>query len=92
MSIIVGTDIPVVCKALGSFPKWYILGVQLYIPPEDLTIIDHNNLRDCDKCKYDMIAVWIDKKKATWTRLVEALKTIQHIAKATDIEQNFCKK
>ncbi len=90
--IIIDSDIPTVCKALGIFPNWYVLGVHLKMEPDHLTAIERNNPRDCEKAKTDMITAWVDTEMATWNILVKALKTVRNIAKANKIEREFCKK
>ena len=91
-NIIIASDIPTVCKALGIFPDWYVLGVHLKMEPDHLTLIERNNPHDCEKALTDMITAWIKTDKATWIILVEALKIVKNIAKANKIEREFCKR
>ncbi len=91
-NIIIASDIPTVCKALGIFPDWYVLGVHLKMEPDLLTAIERINHHDYEKAKTDMITAWVDTEMATWNILVVALKTVRNIAKANKIEEEFCKK
>ncbi len=77
-----------VIEALGTHPDWFPLGIQLGLSHAKLKVIERNNPRDCVQCLHDMIADWIERG-ATWEKLVKALRCVNYIAKADEIEREY---
>ena len=75
-------------------PKWYDLGVELlgkkYV--KKLKVIGTDNKGNTEGCCTEMFNFWLQTDtKASWTKLVEALrsKSVQHDVLADEIEKKF---
>ena len=77
---------PEVVKSLGSFPRYYQLGIQLEIDSDELKQIETNFPRDCKRCQEETIDLWINSGEATWEKLVVALRTVGNARLAKEIE------
>jgi len=73
---------------------WYDLGMELlgkeYV--QKLDIIKTDNQGHTENCCTEMFKYWLQTDtKASWTKLVEALrsKAVQHNVKADELEKKF---
>ena len=82
-------------KALiGLETRYYKLGQNLHIPNSKLSVIQHNNPRDCETALGQVIEQWLLMNynhatfgPATWRLLVEAVDSMSHQL-AKDIANN----
>ena len=67
-----------VLKAVwGARVKWYDIGLELCISPDNLDVIDKKNREDCDVCFREMLKVWLRRSQPSpsWKKLAEALRS-----------------
>ena len=80
-----------ILAVLKDVVDWKSLGVQLDIGLAKLHEIAVNNQSQVGPCKIDMISFWLSSDKAcSWEKLVDALKTINHLQLAEGIRTQYC--
>ena len=67
--------------------EWHILGLQLRIKNDDLTIIETNYPNNVVQCLEECLVKWLKTGKATYTGLAEALKKMAEDAAADYISE-----
>ena len=68
---------------------WKQLGLELDLPLETVSTIDHNHHYVEDKCYY-MFNTWLQRSPdASWCHIVDALKMIKMLQLAKNIEESF---
>ena len=69
--------------------KWYQLGLQLKISDRDLDIIEHDTNGVEDRLR-KMFQKWLQVcEKPSWGLIVNALRTIDEISLASEVEHKF---
>ena len=57
--------------------RWFSLGIQLEIKPEDLHQIGDKYSSDTEQCKTEVVTFWIrNTRKCTWGRLANAVENM----------------
>ena len=76
-------------KACKRVTKWHSLGIQLDIPVEQLDSIEKTyHMQGSDRLKTEMFNKWLKRSpNASWTDLITALRDIDEVTVANDIEQ-----
>ena len=67
---------------------WFGFGIALGIQYKDLKDIEGNYPRNVQRCRIEMLRSWISLGHATWTKLVETLRSQNEVSVAEDIEKN----
>ncbi|XP_019856440.1 PREDICTED: uncharacterized protein LOC109584975 [Amphimedon queenslandica] len=72
-----------------NFPndKWYDFGLHLKVTYNQLEVIKRDN-RECTDCLYKCIAEWLKTGKATYRKLIDAVRGIKEDAVADNIEKH----
>ena len=57
--------------------KWYDIGLELRVSPDNLDVINKKNHEDCDVCIREMLKVWLRRShpSPSWKELAEALRS-----------------
>ena len=86
------TDMRDVLTATISETRWFMLGVALNVEQHQLRRIKSAN-RDPQECQNDMLYSWISSGNATWSGLVEALRSplLDNQQLAQEIEVKYMK-
>ena len=86
------SDLCDVLTATISETRWFMLGVALHVEQHQLQRIKYNN-RDAQECQSDMLYSWISTGNATWSGLVEALRSplLDNQQLAQEIEVKYMK-
>lgn len=60
----------------GARSKWYSIGIELNIDPNDLDAVKEKHQSDPDKCFIEVLTIWLrgNYSKRVWTTIVNALK------------------
>ena len=69
--------------------KWYELGLQLHVPPEDLSVIEQDTRLDNDGGRRRMFQAWLRCQDATPELLASALYIIGEKRLANDVRQRY---
>ena len=86
------SDLCDVLIATISETRWFMLGVALHVEQHQLKRIKSNN-RDAQECQNDMLYSWISTGNATWSGLVEALRSplLDNQQLAREVEVKYMK-
>ena len=72
-------------------PNWYYLGLKLTLDERELDLIETDHQRDTPTALRKMFQLALDRNPdLSWPKVVKALRAINQIALARDIEKNFC--
>ena len=79
-------------EAIVSESDWYMLGIALHVRRNVLEEIKDNH-RKIQHCRCEMVHLWISSGKATWSELVNALRSsiVNNKQLAEEIETKYMK-
>lgn len=75
-------------KELKTVVNWFGLGVALGMPPDVLNTIRIDR-RDTASCRVELFIRWKEREKATWPKVIDALKDIGLLQLARDISEKY---
>ena len=71
--------------------RWYMLGIQLEVPPDQLDVIRADNPYDTEMCMVAMLKKWQQKyPNQGWENIVAALSSIDKNGVAEDVAKQYC--
>ena len=85
------TDFPHVISAISSVVDWFTLGIFLEVNYEQLKTIESNYHGNLNRCRQEMLNIWIRSGNATWSTLVNVLYSddVKEKAVAEEIEKKY---
>ena len=76
---------------LDQVVDWFSLGIHLEIKPAELTEIHQNFPRDCNRCKIEMLRIWLRScTHPTWDKVAQAASDAKEENVAKAIRQKHC--
>ena len=87
------SDLDDVLESVDEVVDWMKLGLKLGVKYSTLEKIEDEQ-RGCDRSKRKMMAAWLrgdsDKQQQTWSTLMDALKRMDRLDLAENIQQKYC--
>lgn len=76
--------------ALTQVTNWHTLGIRLGVPPYQLKHIEQNYSMNSERCKNEMLSVWLQTSPAAcWRDVVRALHEMEHHVLAKIIHRDY---
>ena len=75
---------------LSTVSRWYQLWINLGLQPSQLRQIEQQFLRDSDRCKIEVVDLWLQSTPgASWRHVITALREMGDMRTAETIEMKY---
>ena len=82
-------DLKSLLEDLKDVTDWFRLGVWLGIDHAILTTIEKNHKNDSERCKMEMLELWLKKHDASRSEMIVALEGIDHRNLAKQLQKKY---
>ena len=77
-------------RALVQVTNWHMLGIRLGVPPYKLKTIERNYPKDTERCKNEMLTMWLQMSPtARWRDVVRALHEMDYHVPAKKVYREY---